>query len=50
MNKGPFEINLCCPECGCVEWAGVGEGVFECITCGCNCTFEEMTPQAFDAE
>ena len=44
-----FEINLVCPECGGLEWASVGDGVFECVCCGCNCTFDQMEPQVFQA-
>jgi len=48
MNAEPvFEINLCCPECGSVEWFSE-DSMFKCIHCGCEPSTDEMVMQVFE--
>jgi transcription initiation factor TFIIIB Brf1 subunit/transcription initiation factor TFIIB len=46
-----FEINLCCPDCGCYEWhtmQNLEPGEWCCANCGTVCTVDEMTAIAFE--
>ena len=44
-----FEINLCCPECGGLEWDVTDDRKrFKCVYCGGVYGFEDMTPQVFE--